>query len=51
MRLEKAAEFDVYLDYACDADSAGNLFALDGADPPLRGKVAGDRRVGPLHAA
>ncbi|MCI0705590.1 MAG: c-type cytochrome [Planctomycetia bacterium] len=41
VRLEKAAEFDVYLDYACANDSAGNLFAIDGVMPVIRGKVAG----------
>jgi putative membrane-bound dehydrogenase-like protein len=40
VKLEKAAEFDVYLDYACANDSSGNLFAIDGAEPQLRGKVA-----------
>jgi putative membrane-bound dehydrogenase-like protein len=40
VKLEKAAEFDAYLDYACANDSGGNLFALDGGDPVLRGKVA-----------
>src|SRR5262245_4345805 len=41
VRLEKAAEFDVYLDYACANDSAGNLFTIDGVEPAIRGKVAG----------
>ena len=41
MKLDKAAEFDVYLDYACANDSAGNLFAIDGVEPPIRGKIAG----------
>ncbi len=40
VRLAAPAAFDVYLDYACADDSAGNRFALDGADPPLRGAVA-----------
>ncbi len=40
VRLDKAAEFDVYLDYACANDSGGNLFAVEGAEPTLRGKVA-----------
>ena len=41
VRLDKAAEFDVYLDYACANDSAGNRFAIDGVEPAIRGKVAG----------
>ena len=40
IRLDKSAEFDVYLNYACAPDSAGNRFAVDGTDPPLSGKVA-----------
>lgn len=40
VKLDKAAEFDVYLDYACANDSSGNLFAIDGVEPQLRGKVA-----------
>jgi putative membrane-bound dehydrogenase-like protein len=40
VRLEKSAAFDVYLDYACDAHSGGNAFALGGAEPTLRGKIA-----------
>ncbi|OWK36302.1 membrane-bound dehydrogenase [Fimbriiglobus ruber] len=39
VKLDAAAEFDVYLDYACQADAAGNTFALDGAAAPVRGKV------------
>jgi putative heme-binding domain-containing protein len=41
VRTPAAARFDVYLDYACASDSAGNAFALDGGDPPLRGTVGG----------
>lgn len=41
VRLDMAAEFDVYLDYACADDSAGNRFVLDGVDPVLRGKIEG----------
>jgi putative membrane-bound dehydrogenase-like protein len=41
VKLDKPAEFDVYLDYACANDSAGNLFAIDGVEPAIRGKVAG----------
>jgi putative heme-binding domain-containing protein len=40
VRLDKAATFDVYLDYACAPESAGNAFALDGATPTVEGKVA-----------
>jgi putative membrane-bound dehydrogenase-like protein len=40
VKLDAPAAFDVYLDYACAADSAGNKFALDGGDPVLRGTVA-----------
>jgi putative membrane-bound dehydrogenase-like protein len=40
VRLDAPAAFDVYLDYSCADDSAGNRFALDGGDPPLRGAVA-----------
>jgi putative membrane-bound dehydrogenase-like protein len=39
VRLDSPASFDVYLDYACAADSAGNLLALDGAEPTLRAAV------------
>ncbi|HYH63124.1 MAG TPA: hypothetical protein VD866_00350, partial [Urbifossiella sp.] len=39
VRVPAAAAFDVYLDYACAADSGGNAFVLDGGDPALRGKV------------
>jgi putative membrane-bound dehydrogenase-like protein len=41
VRLPAAAEFDVYLDYACANETAGRPFALEGAEPALRGKVAG----------
>jgi putative membrane-bound dehydrogenase-like protein len=41
VRLDKLAAFDVYLDYACANDSAGNKFALDGTDPILRATIAG----------
>jgi putative heme-binding domain-containing protein len=40
VKLDRAAEFDVYLDYACASDSGGNLFAIDGVEPAIRGKVA-----------
>src|SRR5215210_5510638 len=39
-RLPAAASFDVYLDYACAPDSAGNKLVLEGADPLLRTTVA-----------
>jgi putative membrane-bound dehydrogenase-like protein len=41
VRLPAAAEFDVYLDYACANETAGRPFALEGAEPTLRGRVAG----------
>jgi putative heme-binding domain-containing protein len=41
VKLDKAAEFDLYMDYACANDSAGNAFAIDGVEPAVRGKVAG----------
>lgn len=41
VRLDTPAAFDVYLDLACDAGSAGNTLVLDGADPPLHLTVAG----------
>ncbi len=41
VKLDKATTFDVYLDYACANDSAGNTLVLDGADAPLRYTVAG----------
>jgi hypothetical protein len=40
VRLEKPAEFDVYMDYACEASSAGNAFVIEGCDPQLKGTVA-----------
>ncbi|MFO0796469.1 MAG: neutral/alkaline non-lysosomal ceramidase N-terminal domain-containing protein [Gemmataceae bacterium] len=40
VRTPAAAAFDVYLDYACAPDSAGNALVLDGGDAALRGKVA-----------
>ncbi|HLW63819.1 MAG TPA: PVC-type heme-binding CxxCH protein, partial [Gemmataceae bacterium] len=39
--VEKEGSFDVWLDFACANDVAGNAFALEGAKPELRGKVAG----------
>jgi putative membrane-bound dehydrogenase-like protein len=40
LTLPKAGTFDVYLDYACDAHSAGNELLLEGAESPVRWKVA-----------
>ena len=59
VQLDKAGEFDVYLDWACDNGSAGNRYVFEGARPPLRGKVAGTggwdryrlRKVGTLTLA
>jgi putative heme-binding domain-containing protein len=41
VELEHEGRFDVVLDYACDDASAGNRFVLEGAQPSLRGQVAG----------
>jgi putative membrane-bound dehydrogenase-like protein len=41
VELEKEGHFEVLLDYACDDSSAGNRFILEGAQPSLRGHVAG----------
>ena len=41
VRLERPAEFDVYLDYACADDSAGNALSSTAAEPAIRLKVAG----------
>jgi len=38
--LPKAGTFDVYLDYACDAGSAGNELVVEGGESPIRWKVA-----------
>jgi hypothetical protein len=38
VRLEKGGTYDVYLDWACHPDSAGNAYILD-SEPPLRGRV------------
>ncbi|MBO0698191.1 MAG: neutral/alkaline non-lysosomal ceramidase N-terminal domain-containing protein [Zavarzinella sp.] len=37
--VPQEATFDVYLDYACDAGSAGNELVIEGADPAVRWKV------------
>ena len=41
LQSSKAAEWDVYLDYACDSSSEGNPYSLDGGEPSLRNKIAG----------
>jgi putative membrane-bound dehydrogenase-like protein len=41
VQMDRAGEYDVYLDWACADDSAGNGYVLEGARPALRGKVAG----------
>jgi putative membrane-bound dehydrogenase-like protein len=38
--VPKAGTLDVYLDYACDAHSAGNELLLEGGESPIRWKVA-----------
>ena len=40
LQTTSAGRFDVYLDYSCDANSAGEPFRLEGAEPSLRGVVA-----------
>ena len=37
----RAGRFDIYLDYACADNSAGNLFRLEGTEPAVRGKITG----------
>jgi putative membrane-bound dehydrogenase-like protein len=39
VEVEKAGEYDVWLDWACADESAGNAYVLEGAKAPLRGKV------------
>ena len=39
VQVPATARFDVYFDYACAEESAGNGFRLDGAEPPIRGVV------------
>lgn len=41
VRVSAPAAFDVYLDYSCADNTAGNAFAVDGGEPTLTGKVAG----------
>ncbi len=39
VRLDQSGEFDVWLDWSCANDSAGNAYVLEGARPELRGQV------------
>lgn len=39
VRLEKSGEFDLYFDFACAPDAAGNEFQLEGVQSPVTGKV------------
>jgi putative heme-binding domain-containing protein len=39
VELPKSAEFDVYLDGACDAGAAGNLFRLEIGDKAITGHI------------
>ena len=39
VEVEKAGEYDVWLDWACADESAGNAYVLEGGKEPLRGKV------------
>ncbi|HEX3150594.1 MAG TPA: neutral/alkaline non-lysosomal ceramidase N-terminal domain-containing protein [Gemmataceae bacterium] len=39
IELPKAGTFEVTLDYACDANSAGNELLIEGGDTPIRWKV------------
>jgi putative membrane-bound dehydrogenase-like protein len=39
--LDRAGEFDVYLDWACDNQVAGNAYVFEGGRPEVRGKVPG----------
>jgi hypothetical protein len=41
VELDRPGDYDVYLDWACADDSAGNAYVLEGTRPALRGKVAG----------
>lgn len=40
VELDGRGRYDVYLDAACDPAAAGNAFVLEGADAPLRGRIA-----------
>jgi hypothetical protein len=39
VEVEKAGEYDVWLDWACADESAGNAYMLEGGKARLRGKV------------
>jgi putative heme-binding domain-containing protein len=39
VEVERAGDYDVWLDWACADDSAGNAFVLEGGKAPLRGTV------------
>jgi hypothetical protein len=39
VEVEKAGEYDVWLDWACADAVAGNAFVLEGGKAALRGKV------------
>lgn len=39
IELPEADVFDVFLDFACDAGSAGNELVIEGTDPAIRWKV------------
>jgi putative heme-binding domain-containing protein len=41
IEVEKPGEYNVYFDYACHNDSAGNAFLLEGGEPVLTGTVEG----------
>lgn len=41
LQLDAQGAFDVWLDYACADDSAGNRFILEGGDPALHSQVVG----------
>jgi putative membrane-bound dehydrogenase-like protein len=39
VEVEKSGECDVWLEWACADDSAGNGYVIEGGESPLRGKV------------
>jgi putative membrane-bound dehydrogenase-like protein len=39
VQTDREGEYDVYLDWACADQPAGNAYVLEGAQPSLRGKV------------
>ncbi|MSR57503.1 MAG: c-type cytochrome [Planctomycetaceae bacterium] len=59
MQSPDPAEYDVWLDWACDDSSSGNSYVLTGAQPAIRGTVAGtggwstyrQQRIGTLRLA